>query len=176
MRAVKRLEELSMFVDVSHLNDDGFEDLCRIAERSFIATHSGSRYIFDSYRNLTDDQMRRLSAQGGVMGMNGCQCIAGSLLGNHLEMLCRHIEYETAKLGAEHVGYGFDLCDSYDQADAALKGTKHVRRNDCLLNHGQVPLVSAALLQRGMDEESVKKIMGGNFLCYFRSILPGFTT
>ena len=176
VRAVKRLEELSMFVDVSHLNDDGFEDLCRIAERSFIATHSGSRYICDSYRNLTDDQMRRLSAQGGVMGMNGCQCIAGSLLGNHLEMLCRHIEYETAKLGAEHVGYGFDLCDSYDQADAALKGTKHVRRNDCLLNHGQVPLVSAALLQRGMDEESVKKIMGGNFLCYFRSILPGFTT
>ena len=59
VRAVKRLEELSMFVDVSHLNDDGFEDLCRIAERSFIATHSGSRYIFDSYRNLTDDQMRR---------------------------------------------------------------------------------------------------------------------
>lgn len=172
IRAIKRLEELSMFVDVSHLNDDGFDDLCRITERSFIATHSGSRHVFDSYRNLTDDQMQRLAAQGGVMGMNGCQCIAGSLLGNHLEMLCRHIEYETAKLGAEHVGYGFDLCDSYDQADAALMGLEHVKRNDCLLNHGQAPLVSAALLQRGMDEESLKKIMGGNFIRYFQGILP----
>lgn len=172
IRAIKRLEELSMFVDVSHLNDDGFDDLCRITERSFIATHSGSRHVFDGYRNLTDDQMQRLAAQGGVMGMNGCQCIAGSLLGNHLEMLCRHIEYETAKLGAEHVGYGFDLCDSYDQADAVLMGLEHVKRNDCLLNHGQAPLVSAALLQRGMDEESLKKIMGGNFIRYFQGILP----
>lgn len=172
IRAIKRLEELSMFVDVSHLNDDGFDDLCRITERSFIATHSGSRRVFDSYRNLTDEQMQRLAAQGGVMGMNGCQCIAGSLLGNHLEMLCRHIEYETAKLGTEHVGYGFDLCDSYDQADAALKGIEHIKRNDCLLNHSQVPLVGAALLQRGMDEESLKKIMGGNFIRYFRNILP----
>ncbi len=172
IRAVKRLEELSMFLDVSHLNDEGFEDLCRVAERSFIATHSGSRRIFDSYRNLTDEQMGCLAAQGGIMGMNGCQCIAGSLLGNHLEMLCRHIEYETAKLGADHVGYGFDLCDSYDQASAALKGQPHITRNDCLLNHGQVPLVTAALLQRGMDEESLKKIIGGNFLGYFGRILP----
>lgn len=172
IKAVRRLEELSMFLDVSHLNDDGFDGLCRITERSFIATHSGSRRIFDSFRNLTDEQMGCLAAQGGVMGMNGCQCIAGSLLGNHLEMLCRHIEYETAKLGAEHVGYGFDLCDSYDQASAALKGKPHVTRNDCLLNHGQVPLVTAALLQRGMDEGSLKKIIGGNFLDYFRKILP----
>jgi len=171
-RAVKRLEELSMFLDVSHLNDDGFDDLCRIAERSFIATHSGSRRIFDSFRNLTDEQMGCLAAQGGIMGMNGCQCIAGSLLGNHLEMLCRHIEYETAKLGAEHVGYGFDLCDSYDQASAVLKGKPHITRNDCLLNHGQVPLVTAALLQRGMDEGSLKQIIGGNFFRYFGSILP----
>lgn len=172
VRAVKRLEELSMFVDVSHLNDEGFGELCRITQRSFLATHSGSRYIFDSYRNLTDGQMERLAAQGGVMGMNGCQSIAGSLLGNHLEMLCRHIEYETAKLGAEHVGFGFDLCDSYDQADSVLKGTTHIKRNDCLLNHSQIPLVTAALLQRGMEEESVKKIMGGSFLRYFESILP----
>ncbi len=171
-RAVKKLEELSMFVDVSHLNDEGFDDLCRVAEKSFIATHSGSRRIFDSFRNLTDDQMQILSGQGGIMGMNGCQCIAGSLLGNHLEMLCRHIEYETERVGAEHVGYGFDLCDSYDQARAILRGEPHVSRNDCLSDHSQVPLVSAALLQRGMDGEDVKRIMGGNFLEYFRRALP----
>ena len=90
------------------------------------------------------------------MGINGCQCIAGSLRGNHLEMLCRHIEHEVTVMGAEHVGYGFDLCDSYDEAGAALRGESRVCRNDCLLNHGQIPLVTAALLQRGMDEGSVR--------------------
>lgn len=58
------------------------------------------------------------------MGMNGCVYIAGSFEGNHLEMLCRHIEYEVEKIGASHVGYGFDLCDSYDFAKAALSGRK----------------------------------------------------
>ena len=81
------------------------------------------------------------------------------------------LEYEVEIMGAEHVGYGFDLCDSYDEARAALRGEKCERNGDCLLNHGQIPLVTAALLQRGMDEESQKKIIGGNFLGYFKEMI-----
>ncbi len=172
VRAVRKLEELSMFLDVSHLNDEGFEQVCRISERCFIATHSGSRQVYDSFRNMTDAQMLALASQGGVMGMNGCKYIAGSLEGNHLEMLCCHIEHEVTKIGAEHVGYGFDLCDSYDRARAALKGETCTGRDDCLLDHGQVPLVTAALLQRGMGKEEAGKIIGGNFIRYFKEILP----
>lgn len=172
VQAIKKLEELSMFLDVSHLNDQGFEEVCRVAERSFTATHSGSRQVYDSYRNLTDQQIRALAGQGGVMGMNGCKYIAGSLEGNHLEMLCRHIEYEAKLAGNGYVGYGFDLCDSYGRARAALKGEEYTDRDDCLLDHSQTPLVSAALLQRGMEKEEVKGIMGGNFIRYFREMLP----
>lgn len=171
IRAVKKMEELSMFLDVSHLNDEGFEQLYRIAEKSFIATHSGSRRIYDNYRNLTDEQMNALAAQGGIMGMNGCVYIAGSFEGNHLEMLCRHIEYEVEKIGAKHVGYGFDLCDSYDFAKAALSGKRPEKRYDCLLNHGQIPLLSAALLQRGMELEDVRCIIGENFINFFKKSL-----
>lgn len=170
--AIRKLEEKSMFLDVSHLNDEGFSDVCRIAQRSFIATHSGSRRIYDSFRNLTDEQMTLLAGQGGIMGMNGCKYIAGSLDGNHLEMLCRHIEYEAEKAGSEHVGFGFDLCDSYDRARAALNGRHYTDQDDCLLHHGQAPLVSAALLQRGMEQEDVRRVMGENFIRYFMGILP----
>ena len=171
IRVIKKMEALSMFLDVSHLNDEGFEQVCHIAEKSFIATHSGSRKIYDNYRNLTDEQMKALAAQGGVMGMNGCKYIAGSAAGNHLEMLCRHIEYEVEKIGAAHVGYGFDLCDSYDFAKAALSGKEPGERNDCLFNHGQVPLLSGALLQRGMSSENVRSVIGGSFIKFFRESL-----
>ena len=171
IRAVKKMEELSMFLDISHLNDEGFEQVRHVAEKSFIATHSGSRKIYDNYRNLTDEQMKALAAQGGVMGMNGCKYIAGSHMGNHLEMLCRHIEYEVEKIGASHVGYGFDLCDSYDLAKATLNGSLPGERNDCLFNHGQIPLLSGALLQRGMSSEDVKAVMGENFIRFFRQSL-----
>lgn len=171
IKAIKRLEGLSMFLDISHLNDEGFAQVVQVAERSFIATHSGSRQIYHNYRNLTDEQIEALARQGGIMGMNGCKYIAGSLLGNHLEMLCRHIEYEVEKTGGGHVGYGFDLCDSYGRASAALQGKCYTDRDDCLLDHSQVPLVSAALLQRGMEAVLVKDIIGGNFMRYFKGIL-----
>lgn len=169
--AIRRMEKKSMFLDVSHLNDEGFGQVCRIARKPFIATHSGSRHVFDNYRNMTDEQMRALASQGGIMGVNGCKCIAGAMAGNDLEMLCRHIEYEVETIGAEHVGYGFDFCDSYDRAWAELKGENFTGPDDCLLHHGQIPLLTAALLQRGMGEQELKSIIGGNFVEYLQKVV-----
>lgn len=188
IRAVRRLEALSMFLDVSHLNDEGFADVMRIAERPFAATHSNSRQVYDNYRNLTEDQLKKLGKQGGVAGLNGCQYIAGSKAGNHLDMLCRHVEHEVSLIGAEHVGFGFDLCDSYDEVRAALNeierqtreaiaagastGSSIRERDDCLISHAQIPLVTAALLQRGMKEADAVKVMGGSWLAYLKKVLP----
>lgn len=177
--AVREMERLGMFLDVSHMNDDGFEDICRIAERPFIATHSNSRSVHFNYRNLTDEQIRKLAARGGIMGLNGCRNIAGwsgekpaqtpqeyGVDMDGLEMLCRHAEYEAKLAGADKVGYGFDFCDSYDRANGEDS------HNDVLADHSHVPELTAALLQRGMSEENVKKIIGGNFIRYFRKMLP----
>lgn len=188
MEAVRELERLSMFLDISHLNDDGFEDVKKIAKRPFCATHSCAKAVYDNYRNLTDEQMRYLAGQGGVMGLNGCKYIAGSLSGNHLEMLCRHAEYELEKAGKMCVGFGFDLCDSYDEAEyklacedlkerkvkseGKLPAKKMPEKADCFLHHGQIPLLTAALLQRGMDEETATGILGGNFIRFFEDVLP----
>jgi membrane dipeptidase len=113
------------------------------------------------------------------MGLNGCKYIAGSLSGNHLEMLCRHAEYEVGKAGAAGVGFGFDLCDSYTEAERQLaqklsgsaKGKALPEKEDCFLNHAQIPLLTAALLERGMEEDTLKGILGGNFFRYFESTL-----
>lgn len=175
--AVKELERLSMFLDVSHLNDEGFEDLKKVAEKPFCATHSCARSVYDNYRNLTDEQLTYLAAQDGVVGLNGCKYITGSLAGNHLEMLCRHLEYEMEKAGATHTGFGFDLCDSYGEARRLLqkrqgKEPSEEEKEDCLLSHGQIPLLTAALLQRGMEEEKVVHAMGDSFVRYFEKVLP----
>ena len=175
--AMRKIEELSWFLDVSHLNDDGFEEIAMFARKPFLATHSCARAVYDNYRNLTDEQIRILAEKGGVMGLNGCRLITGSQSGNHLEMLCLHAEYEAGKAGSAHVGFGFDLCDSYDRAEYALRkkkdeSAKAPKEADCLVDHGQIPLVTAALLARGMQEEDVIGIMGENFINYLKAILP----
>lgn len=63
-------EELSMMVDVSHLSDAAFADVCAIAKRPFIASHSNCRTLCPSKRNLTDNMIRELADRGGVMGIN----------------------------------------------------------------------------------------------------------
>lgn len=174
LRALAEMERLGMFVDVSHLNDDGFRDICgaKPGGRPFVATHSNSRDIFFSYRNLTDEQMRLLAAQGGVMGLNGCDCIVGCGPGEDaLEMMCRHIEHMAKVAGADHVGYGFDFCDSYTEAEPRLPRPMHY--GDCLGDHSRAHELTAALLMRGVDEETVKKVIGGNWLRYFKGVLPG---
>ena len=87
--------------------------------------------------------------------------------------MCEHIEYETARLGAQHIGFGFDLCDSYDEARAGLQGKEPpVQKNDCLPDHARIPMVTAALLQRGMSEEDMVFIMGKSWILYLMEILP----
>ncbi|MBQ3417230.1 MAG: membrane dipeptidase [Ruminococcus sp.] len=67
--AVNRLEKNHIAVDVSHANEATFYDVLRIAKKPIIATHSNSKSVADSPRNLTDDQFREIIATGGIVGL-----------------------------------------------------------------------------------------------------------
>lgn len=68
--AVKRMEELGMFVDVSHLSDGGFYDVADICKGPFVASHSNCRELTGVPRNLTNDMIRVIAEKGGVCGIN----------------------------------------------------------------------------------------------------------
>jgi len=65
-------EELGVLVDVSHATDAGFRDVCRVATKPFVASHSDCRAVCTAPRNLSDDMIRALAERGGVMGINLC--------------------------------------------------------------------------------------------------------
>ncbi len=176
-RAVlSRLEELGMFIDVSHLNDDGFDELSSYTKKTFIATHSNCRAVYDSYRNLRDDQIQTLAAQGGIMGLNGCLSIVGTDRDKPESIVPKmidHIDHIVKSAGASHAGYGFDFCDSYYQAYATANNIKGNLACDCLPDaYAQVPELTAEMLRRGYSEESIAGIIGGNFIGYFKKLLP----
>lgn len=109
--AVRELERQGILVDVSHLNDRGFEDLLQIAKKPFAATHSNARSVCGHKRNLTDDMIREMVRRDCLMGLNYyVNFIRDGGRVESLDDLYRHVE-RFLELGAEKnlaLGSDFD--------------------------------------------------------------------
>lgn len=110
-KAVAELERNKIVVDVSHMNDKSFDELCTFAVKPFIATHSNLRSICSHRRNLTEPQFIEIVRRGGLVGIN---LVAPILADNekeaNREAVLRHV-YRMLELGGEDViacGSDFD--------------------------------------------------------------------
>lgn len=69
-KVVKRMNEVGMLIDVSHLGEKSFWDVIEITNDPIIASHSNCYTLNSHHRNLTDDQIRAIAQNGGVIMVN----------------------------------------------------------------------------------------------------------
>jgi len=67
---IKRMNELGMMIDVSHLGETAFWDVVELSNSPIIASHSNCYTLAPHFRNLTDDQIRAIAKSGGYIGIN----------------------------------------------------------------------------------------------------------
>jgi len=182
--AVREMERLGMVFDVSHLGASGVEHVLEIATRPVLATHSSARALRDHHRNLTDEQLRGIAATGGVICVN---FLAGFLTEDPAEAeighLVDHIEHIAEVAGIDHVGLGPDFVHEVFSElvppwceDLAAMAEFDVRATIPGLEGPRgMPLVTRALVERGMAKEDIRKVLGGNVMRVFRAELgrPG---
>lgn len=111
---VRRMQELGMVVDVSHLSDPGFRDVAELSEEAgvpFIASHSNARSLCPHKRNLTDAQFTAIIKSRGVAGLNLCDKFLAER--PTLDDAVAHIEHFLSLGGEENVAIGgdWDGCD-----------------------------------------------------------------
>lgn len=125
---VRRMGELGMLVDVSHLSDRGFWDVAEMTERPFFASHSNSRAVFFHPRSLTDDQFTAIIKRNGVAGLN----LYANFVGERpdVDSLVAHLEHFWSLGGEKHVALGGDL----DGCSALPAGFADIRDMDKLYN------------------------------------------
>ena len=112
--AVRRMESSGMIVDVSHLSDKGFLQLCDFAEKPFVASHSNARSICPHPRNLTDEMLREIIQCGGLVGLNYYDLFIRDGGGSaDIEDLLRHVHHILDLGGEDYLALGSD----YDGAD-----------------------------------------------------------
>lgn len=151
---VRRLNEKKIFVDLAHISRDGFFDALEVHDRTqpAIVTHTGVCGVHDHWRNLTDDQLRAIADLGGCVGvMFHSNFLGDRFWGGQASRIVDHLEHVVKTVGEDYAGIGSDF-------DGAIIPPRDVATVT------ELPRLVELMLQRGMSEVCVRKILGGNFL------------
>lgn len=112
-RLVAECNALKIMIDLSHLNEAGFNDVAALSDAPLVATHSNAHAVTRSTRNLTDRQLRMIADSRGMVGLN----YATSFLREDgkqsadigWEPVLRHMDHLLSVLGEDHLGLGSDF-------------------------------------------------------------------
>ena len=161
---MRKIEDLGMILDVSHLNDTSFWDLLDAASGPVVATHSNCRALCDQRRNLTDEQLKALAETGGMVGLNSFnEFVHPDIHKQTVENLVKHLVHMVEIMGIDHVGFGFDFCEYLcgDTLDSfsSQENPYTIGLEDC----SQVPNVIAEMKRVGFNDEEIEKISHKNW-------------
>jgi len=199
-QVVREMNSLGMLVDISHVSDKTFYDVLQVTTKPVIASHSSCRSLSDIPRNMTDDMLRALARNGGVVGVNfGAAFLNPKDAGEMTQAIARSNETEPDLTGAaldefaatahakSAIGHPRVGQATVDDAAACIDhiikvaGIDHVGIGSDfdgvstvprgLEDVSKMPNLTAALLQRGYSEQDIQKIMGGNFLRVIREVV-----
>ena len=199
-KVVKEMNRLGIMVDVSHGSDAVFYDAIKISKAPIIATHSNARSVTNHKRNMTDDMLKLIAKNGGVVQL--------TMLSNYLRDPVPNITAEKLKkellssikpidqmttLEKETMRKRLnEIDDKYPIAPANLKnvvdhidhivnvaGIDHVGIGcdfdggggiDGVFDVSQVMNITIELVKRGYNEDQIAKIWGGNLIRVFSEV------
>ena len=171
--AVAEFERLGIILDISHLGRGGVDHVLEISTRPVMATHSSARALRDHHRNLDDDQLAAIAKTGGVMCVNFYPGFVDATAPS-LARLIDHIEHIASVAGIDHVGLGPDFVTEVER-DTTLPGADPWDAagwdgpSDLpgVTGPADLPVITEELLARGLPEDDVVKILGGNVVRLF---------
>ncbi|MGB3409189.1 MAG: dipeptidase [Jannaschia sp.] len=110
---VRLCNSMGIMLDLSHLNEAGFDDIASLSDAPLVATHSNAHAVTPSSRNLTDRQLAMIRDSDGMVGVNfavGFLNPDGKRADDRgFDAILRHLDYLIEHLGEDRVGLGSDF-------------------------------------------------------------------
>jgi membrane dipeptidase len=153
---IEEMNSLGMIIDVSHLSPKGFWDVIELTKQPIIASHSNSLSICNHRRNLSDEQIKAIAKNGGIIGITFASgFLATSTEG--IDHVVKHIDHMCSLVGADYVSLGSDFDGATIPSD--IKGAS------CYHD------IIKQLHKLNYSNNDINKIMGENILRIIRQVL-----
>jgi len=150
---VARMEKMGIAIDLAHLSPAAIDDVLAIAKKPPLVSHTGVRATCDSPRNLSDEQIRAIAAAGGVIGIGYFRL---AVCGEEPTETVAAMKHVIGLVGDEHVALGSD----YDGGTVVGFDTSQLRA------------LTQQMLDDGLSEASIRRIVGENAIRVLRRTLP----
>ncbi len=152
---INRMERIGMIIDVSHLSDKGFYDVLNNTIRPFVASHSNSRTVYSSVRNLTDDMIIKMSERKCLIGINFYADFLSNKGYSYVSDIVKHINYINKLVGIDIIAIGTDF--------------DGIPNNLEIKDASYMYLLIDELKKNDYSEEEIEKICYKNFLNFLRN-------
>ena len=152
-QVVQRMEAKGILVDLAHSSTQVIQEVLAMATRPVVVSHTGVAATCPGPRNLTDDQLRAIAANGGLVGIGYWD---GAICEPTLPNIVKAIRHAVEVAGVSHVALGSDF-------DGATKTPFDTRG---------VGAITDALLASGMSQDDVAGVMGENARRFLLQWLP----
>ena len=197
---VREMNRLGIMVDVSHASDDVFFDAIALSEAPIIATHSNARSVTEHQRNMSDEMLRLMAENGGVVQMtllssylrdeppNPERSAALEELRSSMKSVSEMSPEERAerRLAYNEINEKFPtpsatvkhVVDHIDHM-VSIAGIDHVGIGcdfdggggiDGVFDASEVMNITIELVRRGYSEEDIEKIWGKNVMRVFGEV------
>jgi membrane dipeptidase len=192
---VRKMNQLGMMVDISHVSAKTMHDAIDVSEAPVIFSHSSAQAVADSSRNVPDDVLKRLPKKDGVVMVNFFSgFVVPAAAKSYIESIDverelkkkyddpKRVESELKHWKQEHPlprGTIHDLLDHIDHI-AKVAGVEHVGIGSDFDGVSKLPTqledvrcypyITQGLMDRGYTEQQIRGILGGNLMRVFRGV------
>jgi microsomal dipeptidase-like Zn-dependent dipeptidase len=151
--ALARMEALGIAADLAHASPATIRDVLALAKRPVVVSHTGVQATCPGPRNLSDDEIRGIAANGGVIGIGAFE---GAVCDTAPRAVARAMRHVRDLVGIEHVAFGSDF-------DGAVTTAFDASENAVLVE---------ALFAEGFTPDEVRLALGENTLALLAKLLP----
>jgi membrane dipeptidase len=185
---IEKMNELGILVDLSHCGVQTTLDAIEASRKPVLFTHTNCRALNDNPRCKSDDQIRRLAAKGGLMGLTTYGTYISATPPVRVNDFMAHLEHAVNLVGVEHVSIGSDTPVQHwepPKSEQEFWKAQQERPSNFTLPLGthwgdwieelngpsKFSTLQKALHERGFPSSDIDKILGGNLLRVYREVI-----